>query len=61
MSSVPESLRLRREVSRLEPFDDLVFVFAVSQLSHHLVEHLTWRGARELLRPNEDAMQNGLE
>ncbi|MGW5782207.1 low temperature requirement protein A [Streptomyces sp. NPDC003863] len=47
MSSVPESLRLRREVSPLELFYDLVFVFAVSQLSHHLLEHLTWRGAAE--------------
>ncbi|MER5502810.1 low temperature requirement protein A [Streptomyces sp. NPDC002561] len=47
MSSVPESQRLRREVSPLELFYDLVFVFAVSQLSHHLLEHLTWRGAAE--------------
>ncbi|MCM1950469.1 low temperature requirement protein A [Streptomyces sp. G2] len=47
MSSVPESLRLRREVSPLELFYDLVFVFAVSQLSHHLLEHLTRRGAAE--------------
>ncbi|MFG2452797.1 low temperature requirement protein A [Streptomyces sp. NPDC048512] len=47
MSSVPESLRLRREVSPLELFYDLVFVFAVSQLSHHLLQHLTWRGAAE--------------
>ncbi|MFF8481042.1 low temperature requirement protein A [Streptomyces antibioticus] len=47
MSSVPESLRPRRPVSPLELFYDLVFVFAVSQLSHHLLEHLTWRGAAE--------------
>ncbi|TXS70038.1 low temperature requirement protein A [Streptomyces sp. sk2.1] len=47
MSSVPESQRLRREVSPLELFYDLVFVFAVSQLSHHLLEYLTWRGAAE--------------
>ncbi|WP_329201572.1 MULTISPECIES: low temperature requirement protein A [unclassified Streptomyces] len=47
MSSVPESLRLRREVSPLELFYDLVFVFAVSQLSHHLLEHLTRRGSAE--------------
>ncbi|MGV9341101.1 low temperature requirement protein A [Streptomyces sp. NPDC003688] len=45
--SVSESLRLRREVSPLELFYDLVFVFAVSQLSHHLLEHLTWRGAAQ--------------
>lgn len=36
-------------VSPLELFFDLVFVFAVSQLSHHLLEHLTWRGAAETL------------
>lgn len=37
------------EVTPLELFFDLVFVFAVSQLSHHLLEHLTWRGAAETL------------
>ncbi|GAQ54712.1 low temperature requirement protein A [Streptomyces acidiscabies] len=47
MSSVPESSRPRREVSPSELFYDLAFVFAVSQLSHHLLEHLTWRGAAE--------------
>ncbi|MEU1228816.1 low temperature requirement protein A [Streptomyces sp. NPDC005828] len=47
MSSLPQPLRLRREVSPLELFYDLVFVFAVSQLSHHLLEHLTRRGAAE--------------
>ncbi|MFE3634675.1 low temperature requirement protein A [Streptomyces sp. NPDC059168] len=47
MSSVPKSLNLRREVSPLELFYDLVFVFAVSQLSHHLLDHLMWRGAAE--------------
>jgi Bacterial low temperature requirement A protein (LtrA) len=36
-----------REVSPLELFYDLVFVFAVSQLSEHLVDDLTWRGAAE--------------
>ncbi len=35
------------EVSPLELFFDLVFVFAVSQLSHHLVDHLSWQGAGE--------------
>ncbi|MFG3308628.1 low temperature requirement protein A [Streptomyces wuyuanensis] len=34
-------------MSPLELFYDLVFVFAISQLSHHLLEHLTWRGAAE--------------
>ncbi|MCX5126772.1 low temperature requirement protein A [Streptomyces sp. NBC_00347] len=47
MSSVHESKTLRRDVSPLELFYDLVFVFAVSQLSHHLLEHLSWRGAAE--------------
>lgn len=35
------------QVSTLELFFDLVYVFAVSQLSHLLLEHLTWRGALE--------------
>ena len=34
-------------VSPIELFFDLVFVFAISQLSHHLLQHLTWRGAAE--------------
>lgn len=38
-----------REVSPLELFFDLVFVFAVGQLTHHLIEYLTWRGAGETL------------
>ena len=38
-----------REVSPLELFYDLVFVFAVSQLSEHLLHDLTWRGAAETL------------
>jgi low temperature requirement protein LtrA len=29
----------------LELFYDLVFVFAVTQVSHHLLDDLTWRGA----------------
>ena len=37
------------EVTPLELFFDLVFVFAVSQLSHHLLTHLSWRGAVEAL------------
>ena len=35
------------EVSPVELFFDLVFVFAVSQLSQHLRTHLSWRGAAE--------------
>ncbi|WP_164200197.1 low temperature requirement protein A [[Micrococcus luteus] ATCC 49442] len=34
-------------VTRLELFFDLVFVFALSQLSHHLLEHPSWMGAGE--------------
>ena len=37
------------EVTPLELFFDLVFVFAVSQLSHHLLDHLSWRGAAETM------------
>src|SRR5919198_2619854 len=42
---------LRRTADReqrattLELFYDLVFVFAVTQVSHHLLDDLTWRGA----------------
>lgn len=35
------------EVSTLELFFDLVYVFAISQLSHLLLDHLTLRGALE--------------
>lgn len=37
------------EVTPLELFFDLVFVFAVSQLSNHLLTNLSWRGALETL------------
>jgi len=37
------------EVTPLELFFDLVFVFAVSQLSDTLQEHLSWRGMLETL------------
>jgi low temperature requirement protein LtrA len=54
--SVPSDRRLpdrehdqKYEVTPLELFFDLVFVFAVSQLSHHWLEHLTWRGAADVL------------
>jgi low temperature requirement protein LtrA len=36
-------------VSPLELFFDLVFIFAVSQLSHHLLDELSWRGAETLV------------
>ena len=38
-----------QEVTKLELFFDLIYVFAISQLSGHLLEHLTWRGALETL------------
>jgi len=37
------------EVTPLELFFDLVFAFAVSQLSRHLLTHLSWRGGAETL------------
>lgn len=39
----------KHEVMPLELFFDLAFVFAVSQLSHHLLEHLSWYGTLETL------------
>ena len=38
-----------QRVTPLELFFDLVFVFAVTQLSHLLLEHLTPRGAAQTL------------
>jgi low temperature requirement protein LtrA len=35
------------EVTPLELFFDLVFAFALSQLSQHLLTHLSWRGVAE--------------
>jgi low temperature requirement protein LtrA len=44
-----ESLRRHRGVEEhataLELFYDLVFVFAITQVSHLLLDHLTWQGA----------------
>jgi len=37
------------EVSNLELFYDLVFVFAITQVSHLLLGHLTWTGAAHAL------------
>jgi low temperature requirement protein LtrA len=34
-------------VTYIELFFDLVFVFAITQLSHRFIEHLTYRGAAE--------------
>lgn len=35
----------RSEVGPIELFFDLVYVFAIIQISHLLIEHLTWAGA----------------
>lgn len=37
------------EVTPIELFFDLVFVFGISQLSHHLLVHLSWHSAAETL------------
>src|SRR3954454_14837339 len=34
-----------QHATTLELFYDLVFVFAITQISHHLLAHLTWEGA----------------
>jgi low temperature requirement protein LtrA len=39
-SAVPRAPGAERVVSPLELFFDLVYVFAIGQLSHHLVEHV---------------------
>jgi len=33
------------EVRSIELFFDLVYVLAITQMTHHLVEHLSWRSA----------------
>jgi low temperature requirement protein LtrA len=38
-----------REVTPLELFFDLVYVFAIGQLSHQLLAHPTWTGAAQAL------------
>jgi low temperature requirement protein LtrA len=48
-SSRPHVPEQKYEVTPLELFFDLVFVFALLQLSHHLLTHLSWRGAAEML------------
>ncbi|MFH0180652.1 low temperature requirement protein A [Streptomyces cacaoi] len=45
LTSVPA----RREVTPLELFFDLVYVFAIGQLSHQLLAHPTWTGAAQTL------------
>ncbi len=46
---VPDNPEHKYEVTPLELLFDLVFAFAISQLSQHLLTHLSWRGAAETL------------
>jgi low temperature requirement protein LtrA len=46
----PDATRaLPPAITSLELFFDLVFAFAISQLSHHLLAHTDSRGAAETL------------
>ena len=47
--SIHEIPEPKYEVTPVELLFDLVFAFALSQLSHHLLTHLSWRGATETL------------
>jgi low temperature requirement protein LtrA len=49
MSRFLRSSDVEQRATNLELFFDLVFVFAVTQLSHSLVDHLDWEGAIETL------------
>ena len=46
---VHDNSERKYEVTPLELLFDLVFAFAVSQLSHHLLTHVSWRGSTETL------------
>jgi low temperature requirement protein LtrA len=45
----PRGREEEQKATTLELFFDLVFVFAITQISHALVAHLTWAGAAEAL------------
>ena len=47
--SIQETPKQEYKVTPLELFFDLVFVFGVSQLSHHLLTYHSWRGTAETL------------
>lgn len=47
LRSYLRDLEREQQSTFLELFFDLVFVFAVTQLSHHLLGDLTWRGAAQ--------------
>jgi len=49
MARFLRSSDVEQRATNLELFFDLVFVFAVTQLSHSLVEHLDWKGGVETL------------
>jgi low temperature requirement protein LtrA len=44
-ASLRRNARSEQRATTLELFYDLVFVFAITQVSHLLLEHLTWEGA----------------
>lgn len=48
MARTPLDAAQKFEVTPLELFFNLVFVLAVSQLSHYLSEHASWHGAAEM-------------
>lgn len=45
--TLARTVHKRSEVGPVELFFDLVYVFAIIQLSHLLLEHLTWQGAAQ--------------
>lgn len=47
--SLARSGARRSEVGPVELFFDLVYVFAIIQLSHLLIEHLSWAGAAQTI------------
>ena len=51
MADIPHTHKPEQkyEVTPLELFFDLVFAFAISQLSQHLLTHLSWRGTAETM------------
>jgi low temperature requirement protein LtrA len=44
-ASIRRTAATQQRATTLELFYDLVFVFAITQVSHLLLEHLTWEGA----------------
>ncbi len=47
MSNNKQTQATEYQVAPIELFFDLIFVFAISQLSHHLAAHFSWQGAAE--------------